>query len=358
MSELCVNCEQLREEINKYSNELLIANKLIIVLEKFKDYLQEFSLKFDSLLDHKYKEELINLENDYKEVRNLKQINENIAENQNKNQVLIDSEDVLKTNRKRKTTIDSKLSSNKTSIKLRSSNKTLKTNSKETKTKKLEKSVKRPKPKKSYHNPNKFKCDYNDCQFTAGVQRLVNDHKNAIHTGERPYVCPEVNCGKSYASLSYLNKHKLDVHSNRRFKCEWNGCEVEVKSRKSLKVHMRRHTGERTFDCDFPGCSFRGTNLFSISDHKNKHTGEKLYKCKYENCGATFPYRCSLYKHYNMSHTDHRPYKCDWPGCESAFKYNQALNLHKNIHTGEKSVKCDWPGCEFRYGLFGLKISL
>jgi len=109
MSEICVNCEQLREQINKYSNQLLIANKLIIILEKFKNYLQEFRLKFDSQIDHKYRQQLINLENDYKEVRNLKQINENIAESQliisgneiqNKSQVLIDSEVVLKTNRK------------------------------------------------------------------------------------------------------------------------------------------------------------------------------------------------------------------------------------------------------------------
>ncbi len=74
---------------------------MIIILEKFKNYLQELRLKFDSQIDHKYRQQLINLENDYKEVRNLKQINENIAESQqiisgneiqNKSQVLIDSD--------------------------------------------------------------------------------------------------------------------------------------------------------------------------------------------------------------------------------------------------------------------------
>jgi uncharacterized Zn-finger protein len=396
----------LREENDRLLSKLFMANNRINILDKFRLYLLEICHKFDLKLDENYKKEINLLEINYKQINESKQldnkevlvinndINNSLAfnkSNNNNNEIDINSNININIKEENESSTDesndniddirnsllqrlslfkndinlsgdnmkkdvSKQTEIKVSIKqnnekvLNSINKTIESeNIIERNEKKSLAEIKRKKNKKSLSsNKPRFRCDYENCSFKAHIRRLVDDHKNAIHTGERPYVCPFSHCGKSYASLCYLNKHKLHVHSNQKFKCEWNGCEVEVKSKKSLKVHMRRHTGEKTFDCDFPGCSFRGTNIFSINDHKNKHTGEKPYKCKYESCDATFSYRSTRFTHYVRAHSDVRRFACDWPGCESAFKDNQALKLHKFTHTGEKSLSCEWPGCDYR----------
>ncbi|XP_061926570.1 zinc finger and SCAN domain-containing protein 2-like [Entelurus aequoreus] len=126
---------------------------------------------------------------------------------------------------------------------------------------------------------------------------------------------------------------------NTHLKC--SHCDTTFKYRRSLKRHMRRHTGEKPFTCSLCGKGFAQSSCMEI--HRRIHTGEKLFICSI--CSKGFVQSQNLKVHMR-THTGEKPYVCSI--CGKGFGTSHNLKVHMRTHTGEKPFSCSICGKDFK----------
>lgn len=146
--------------------------------------------------------------------------------------------------------------------------------------------------------------------------------------------------------------------SGRPSLAQQQACILKVVSNKNEETNNKRKRGrkpsgiERRFPCDWPGCNYIARHSVHLKDHKRTHTGEKPYRCNWPDCGLGFVQGSALKTHLR-THTGEKPYPCEWPGCSLRFSQKNNVKIHMRTHTGEKPYACDWPGCEWRFAIKG-----
>lgn len=111
-----------------------------------------------------------------------------------------------------------------------------------------------------------FVCQEANCSKSEeSVNRMLRHL--TVHSSERKFKCPT--CLKMFKSKQAVTFHERSVHLNGSFKCDFDGCEQECKTRQILRVHQRRHTGE-TFNCVYIGCDCTYVTIAGLRGHQTR----------------------------------------------------------------------------------------
>ena len=99
--------------------------------------------------------------------------------------------------------------------------------------------------------------------------------------------------------------------------------------KRTLQVHMRKHTGERPYHCDYPGCGRSFTQTGILTTHKFTHEDVKKEKC--ELCGKLFRQKFHLQMHMKR-HEGVKKFFCKQ--CPFSFLTKSDFDRHILTHTG------------------------
>ena len=139
------------------------------------------------------------------------------------------------------------------------------------------------------------------------------------------YECPL--CKLQLKTKKNLRDH-LKRHNSmeeRQFGC--SQCSKRFVTRTELERHTRIHSNARPCVCNVCGKRFRQPG--HLASHRRLHTGEKPYKC--DQCGAKFTTN-SLLKTHLLVHSDERNFECTT--CQLKFKAMKDLKRHRAVHSG------------------------
>ncbi|PBK88245.1 hypothetical protein ARMGADRAFT_1168154 [Armillaria gallica] len=79
------------------------------------------------------------------------------------------------------------------------------------------------------YSERRFRCPWAGCPFAAAQKTGLQVHINCRHTGEKPHVCPESECGFATGDSSRLTRHRRDKH-------DYTPAERENRNRRAVKV--------------------------------------------------------------------------------------------------------------------------
>ncbi|XP_068205907.1 transcription factor IIIA-like isoform X3 [Palaemon carinicauda] len=227
-----------------------------------------------------------------------------------------------------------------------------------------------PKRKRSESRNTVLVCEIEGCGKIFHKQIKFDEHHN-IHTGARPFKCPEGGCDCTYARKQHLRRHIAISHESKIphqecFKCE--DCDKVMKNKYCLakhhyRAHVRKnfkctecgktftkqnhlkshsfvHTGIEPYRCEYPGCGERFMLPSRVRRHALVHI-RGCYTCPNESCGETFDVHNALRNHLATSH----PKVCDV--CGKTFRHLAQLRNHRKIHDDvREAFFCPTPKCD------------
>ncbi|CRK86610.1 CLUMA_CG000447, isoform A [Clunio marinus] len=138
-----------------------------------------------------------------------------------------------------------------------------------------------------------FVCDL--CKLRFRTDAKLQAHIKKLHKegDDRPFICPEVDCGARFKRAEHLKGHQLYKHSDER-KFECNLCDLKFRQRGEFNIHMRVHMNSKPFACW--QCNFVCTTSSNLRQHMSLvHNETCIYLCKI--CHQTFKYNTDLTQH-------------------------------------------------------------
>ncbi|XP_049500581.1 zinc finger X-linked protein ZXDB-like [Panthera uncia] len=188
-----------------------------------------------------------------------------------------------------------------------------------------------------------FKCPLGGCGWTFTTSYKLKRHLQS-HDKLRPFGCPAEGCGKSFTTVYNLKAHMKGHEQENSFKCEV--CEESFPTQAKLSAHQRSHfEPERPYQCAFSGCKKTFITVSALFSHNRAHFREQeLFSCSFPGCSKQYDKACRLKIHLR-SHTGERPFLCDFDGCGWNFTSMSKLLRHKRKHDDDRRFMCPVEGC-------------
>ncbi|OWA53892.1 putative Zinc finger and SCAN domain-containing protein 22 [Hypsibius exemplaris] len=143
-------------------------------------------------------------------------------------------------------------------------------------------------------------------------------------------------CGKSYSSRKSLKIHVRTHTGYKPYKCSL--CPKSFSQSNVLKAHINAHTGQRDFFCYTCGRAF--TQSAHMKTHQRIHSRRKDHTCTV--CNRSFGSKGVLIRHCRQ-HTGEKPYRC--ARCPKTFTRAESLRSHENSHDGIRPYCCAYSHC-------------
>ncbi|XP_066252713.1 gastrula zinc finger protein XlCGF26.1-like [Euwallacea similis] len=155
-------------------------------------------------------------------------------------------------------------------------------------------------------------------RFTTNTNLEVH---NRIHTGVKPFVCTF--CDKAFISSTQLRKHMMVHTGEKPYSC-WI-CGQSFRRKETRDTHVRYHTKDRAFACKM--CDKKYMSRSHLREHiKSNHLKEDEGKLDYcMICSKGFHSAKTLKAHIR-GHTGQKPFVCNF--CQKCYISRKSLNLH------------------------------
>lgn len=177
------------------------------------------------------------------------------------------------------------------------------------------------------------------------MQRTHLHLDGSVVASDGPFQC---HCGKTHKSKEKLKRHVAVQHKKRDLKtCDQ--CGKVVSNTSMLREHMRVfHTegGQNNYMCKECGklFNFKAT----LVAHEKQVHGEKIFKCQHEGCDKKFTIASFRNSHYRAAHVVDRRFQC--PKCPKAFTTKTRLSRHVRVMHDKLTDKCPVDTCNYRTG--------
>jgi DNA-directed RNA polymerase subunit RPC12/RpoP len=128
----------------------------------------------------------------------------------------------------------------------------------------------------------------------------------AFTTGERPFVCIEMGCGRSFAQVTNLNNHMKTHHKIQQYVC--SQCPRKFHTVTQLNHHLATHgivvkpqiAVRGDYVCSMCPQSFNDET--QLKRHIQKHLEGRVIPCTIIGCTDTFSTKNQLNKHLQNHH--------------------------------------------------------
>ncbi|XP_015172124.1 PREDICTED: zinc finger protein 883-like [Polistes dominula] len=181
----------------------------------------------------------------------------------------------------------------------------------------------------SKNSERKYICNYEGCNLAYFKQSRLDRHIR-LHTGERPYKCYFPECTKAYTNSSHLRRH-IETHNLTKKRLECSKCSLTLSNYYNLKRHYAR-VHDNVLTCN--ECNEKFIKKRQLIRHIALHNNV-MYNCS--QCDKKLTTMNYLKRHEELHKKGNKSYPC--PLCSEVFTKWILLVKHKKAHH-IKDFKC------------------